>query len=254
MMNFVLLQGAIERLRDGVGGIVTVIGEAGIGKSRLVAELRRTADRRPKLANSDLAWIEGRCLSYTTGVTYSLWVGVLRSLLNLDADTVPAVTADALRERMRRFCSDCTDEVYPFLAQMMSLPLSRGTEVRLRGIEGAGLRVLTFHAIELLLARVAEHAPLVVVCEDLHWADATSLELLEHLITLTDRVPILWICVFRSETECGCWQIKETAAQHYAHSHIDVRLDRLSAGESARIGRQLAPHRGSARCAAITHP
>ena len=233
--EFRALQGAIERLWDGVGGIVTVIGEAGIGKSRLVAELRRTADRRPQLANSDLAWVEGRCLSYTTGVAYSMWVGALRNLLNLDADKVQAVTADALRERVQTFCSDCVDEVHPFLAQMMSLPLTPGAEVRLRGIEGKGLRVLTFRAVEMLLARVAEHAPLAVVCEDLHWADATSLELLQRLLTLTDRVPILWICVFRPEPERGCWQIKETAAHHYAHSHIDVRLDPLSAGESGQL-------------------
>ncbi|TFH46617.1 MAG: hypothetical protein E4H01_09670, partial [Lysobacterales bacterium] len=199
--EFRALQGAIERLWDGVGGIVTVIGEAGIGKSRLVAELRQTADRRPRLADSDLVWVEGRCLSYATGVAYSLWVGALRSLLNLDTAAVQAVTVDALRERVQIFCPDCVDEVHPFLAQMMSLPLTGGAEVRLRGIEGAGLRVLTFRAVELLLAHVADLAPLVVVCEDLHWADATSLELLDHLLTLTDRVPILWICVFRPEAE-----------------------------------------------------
>ncbi|MCJ7551085.1 MAG: AAA family ATPase [Anaerolineae bacterium] len=229
-----ILQDAIKRMCDGVGGIVTLVGQAGIGKSRLVAELRR-ADRRPQTADGDLAWVEGRCLSYATGIAYSLWGDALRGLLKLGADGATAVTADALRERVQSLCSDCAEEVYPFLAQMMSLPLPSSAKVRLRGIEGEELRVLTFRAVEMLLACAAEQAPLVVVCEDLHWADAMSVELLQHLLVLTDHVPILWICVFRPETERGCWQVKETAARYYAHRHIDVRLDPLSASESVQL-------------------
>ncbi|HUT21079.1 MAG TPA: AAA family ATPase, partial [Anaerolineae bacterium] len=226
------LQGAIERLRDSAGGIVTVVGEAGIGKSRLVAEVRAAVGA---VHEPPLRWVEGRCLSYATSVAYQVWVDALRSLLSLDADAPPEAAAGALRESMEALCPDCADEVYPFLARMMSLPLTNGAVARLRGIEGERLQVLTFRALELLLERLAAQAPLAVICEDLHWADPTSLALLEHLFALTDRVQVLWICVFRPETEHGCWQIREIAARRYAHRHTDLWLDPLSAEESARL-------------------
>ena len=244
------LQAAIARLRDGVGGIVTVVGEAGIGKSRLVAEARKLAAESPRsLASASdpqsakltspspqsLRWIEGRCLSYATHVAYQVWADVLRGLLGLDAGASPEAAAETLRKEVGALCGAQAGEVHPFLARMISLPLDHSARERLSGIESEGLHVLTFRAVEMLLERAAEQIPLAVVCEDLHWADATSVELLLRLLSLTERAPILWICVFRPETEHGCWQIKEIAARHYAHRYTDLWLGPLSAGESAQV-------------------
>ena len=71
--------------------------------------------------------------------------------------------------------------------------------------------------------------------EDLHWADPTSLELLEELLALTDRAPLLLICLFRPETEYSCWRIKEIAARQYRHRHTDLWLDPLSTSESKNL-------------------
>jgi len=222
------LHAAIERLRDGVGGIVTLVGEAGIGKSRLVAECRRGV-------TPPIRWIEGRCLSYATSVAYQVWVDALRGLLGLDSYAPPEAAADALRERVHALCSDCADQVHPFLARLMSLSLTASAEARLRGVEGEGLQVLTFRAVETLVECAAQREPLVFACEDLHWADPTSLALLEHLLPLTDRVPLLVICVFRPEKEHGCWRIRETADRLYGHRHTGLWLGPLSADESAQL-------------------
>jgi hypothetical protein len=82
---------------------------------------------------------------------------------------------------------------------------------------------------------VARQRPLVIVCEDLHWADPTSIELLEKLLPLTDRAPLLLLCVFRPETEHGCWRVKKTAARLYRHRHTDLWLDPLTAAESEML-------------------
>jgi len=95
------LHGAVERLRDGVGGIVTVVGEAGIGKSRLVAECRRGVTPPEGTATVPLRWVEGRCLSYATSVAYQVCVDALRGLLSLDADA-------PRRLRPRRCANGCT--------------------------------------------------------------------------------------------------------------------------------------------------
>jgi class 3 adenylate cyclase/tetratricopeptide (TPR) repeat protein len=239
------LQEALEGLKAGVGGIVTVVGDAGIGKSRLVAEIReicKSANGKSQIANPQIGepttqvqWIEGRCLSYATTVAYQLWLDVLRGLLGVAADAAPPAAADVLRERVRALCPDCAGEVYPFLGQMMSLPLAGDAAARLQGIEAEGLKVLTFRAVRTLLERATGRGPLAIVCEDLHWADPTSLALLEHLLSLTDRVPLLMICVFRPETEHPCWRIKQVATQSYHHRHTDLWLEPLSPAESASL-------------------
>jgi len=228
--EFRALQEAVARLRKGIGGTVTVVGEAGIGKSRLVTECRSGAQAAPPVQ-----WIEGRCLSYATGVSYSLWVDALRGFVSLPADASPTDATRALREQVHAYCPNRAGEVYPFLARMMSLPLTGSAENRLRGLDAEGLQVLTFRAVEALVECAAQQKPLVLACEDLHWADPTSLALLEQLLPLTDRVPLLLICVHRPEKDHGCWRIKESVDQLYGHRHTDLWLDPLTDQESADL-------------------
>lgn len=223
------LRRAVERLQTGIGGIVTVVGEAGIGKSRLVAEVRRdvTMER--------LAWIEGRCLSHTTNAAYQIWRDILRAWLNITADVTPDTLSNTLRQRVHAVCPDTFGDVYPFLIWLLSLPLDTISAARLQGIDAEGLQVLTFRAVEMLLECTAQQTPVVIICEDLHWADATSLALLECLLALTDHVPLLIVCVFRPVREHGCWHIREIIARDYEHRHTDVRLNALSVAESTQL-------------------
>ena len=227
--EFGALGEAVERLGAGVGGIVTTVGEAGIGKSRLVAELRRGAETVP------LRWVEGRCLSYGTSIAYLLWLDVLRGLLGVTVEDSPVAVRDALRERVRTLCPEHFESVYPYLGRLMSLPLEAEDEARIRDLEGEKLKSGTFRAMETLIQCAAGERPLVLVCEDLHWADPTSMELLERLLALTDRTSLLLICVFRPQTEHGSWRVKETAARDYRHRHTDLWLDPLSAAESEAL-------------------
>jgi predicted ATPase/DNA-binding SARP family transcriptional activator/class 3 adenylate cyclase len=253
------LHQALEGLRAGLGGIVTLVGDAGIGKSRLVAEIRNTvrqpADLRsdPKsptdlqsgLKSANLTWLEGRCLSYTETEAYRLWGDVLRALLavsvpisgpaDTDAGTMVTAVRDALRDRVRALCGEGAAEVYPLLARMLALPLEEEAEARLRGLDGQSLRTLTFRAWETLLECVANQRPLVLVGEDLHWADPTSLALLEHLLPLAERLPLLVVCVFRPLTDHGCWQIREVAAREFRHLHTDLWLEALTEGQSVEL-------------------
>jgi len=226
--EFAVLEKAMERLQAGVGGVVTIVGEAGIGKSRLVAELRQQA-------YADLQWVEGRCLSYGTSIAYLLWLDVLRGLLGVTVEDSPVAVRDVLRERVQALCPERVDDVYPYLARLMSLPLEAQDEARIRDLEGEKLKSGIFRAMETLIECAAAERPLVLVCEDLHWADPTSVELLEQLLALTDRASLLLICVFRPEREHGCWRIRETAARDYRHRHTDLWLDSLSAAQSEAL-------------------
>jgi len=227
------LEEAIERLQSGIGGIVTIVGEAGIGKSRLVAECRRGVTQQSwAQAAPSLQWVEGRCLSYATNTAYQVWLDMVRGLLGVAPDAPPAAVRTALKEWVQAACPDCYEDVYLYMARLLSLSLGERTEAALRSLGAEGLKVSTFRAVETLVGRAAGRRPLVLACEDLHWADPTSLELLQQLLSLTDRVPLLLLCVLRPERSHGCWRIIETAARDYPHRHTDLRLGPLSGAES----------------------
>jgi predicted ATPase len=223
------LREALERLQTGVGGIATVVGEAGIGKSRLVAELRRAA------APLGLRWVEGRCLSYGSSIGYLPWLGMLHGLLGMAPDAAPLALRDALQAWVQGLCPASFDDVYPYLGRMMSLPLEDEVEAKLRGLDAEALKFLTFRAVKTLVVCAACGGPSVLVCEDLHWSDPTSLELLEHVLPVTDRASLLIICVLRPYREHACWGIRETAIRRYHHRHTGLWLQALSAADSEEL-------------------
>jgi len=224
-----VLNRALERLTTGVGGIVTLVGEAGIGKSRLVAELRKCdVAAAPR-------WEEGRCLSYGASITYLLWLDLLRSILGMSVEDSPVALRDALKQLVQTLCPEQSDDVYPYLGQLMSLPLEAEDEATVAELEGEKLKAATFRAMAMLVECLAGERPLVLICEDLHWADPSSLELLEHLMGLTDRASLLLLCVFRPNRDHGSWRLRETAARQFPHRHTSLWLDSLTAAESARL-------------------
>ena len=238
------LRAALECLERGVGGIVTVVGEAGIGKSRLVAELRKSqqsTDYRSLQSASlpDFAitvhWVEGRCLSFGANIPYLLWVDLLRTTLGATLDDTPEQVRDRLREWVLGLCPERYDAIFPYLARLMSLPLEATNLADIAELDGQTLKQRTFRAAELALACVANRHPLVLVCEDLHWADSSSLELLQHLFALTNHASVLLICVFRPHADHGSWKLHEIAGRNYRHRHTDLALEPLSAADSEAL-------------------
>ena len=93
--EFRLVADKLEEVREGRGAFVAVIGEAGLGKSRLLAEVRKSATADP---NRPVAWLEGRALSYEQAVTYYPWRQVIRQAIGAKEGEAPEV----VRERLDR--------------------------------------------------------------------------------------------------------------------------------------------------------
>ncbi len=221
------LNEVLQNLLNGHGQIVAIIGEAGIGKSRLVEEARRASSTRSKPAH----WIEGRALSY--GQTLSFWTisQLIYSDLGLsDGDPEVKVRA-ALKRRLSALFAEKDIDILPYLAQMLGLRLEGESAERVRLLDGETLKSQTLLSIGRYFQRLAELQPTVAVFEDLHWADPSSLDALAELLAVTDRAPLMLLLLARLEREHGSWRIKVRAETDFSHRYTELQLKPLSPGE-----------------------
>jgi ABC-type oligopeptide transport system substrate-binding subunit/class 3 adenylate cyclase len=225
------LRERLDALLDGHGQIVTVIGEAGIGKSRLVEEARREGSGR----DGEFHWIEGRALSY--GQTLSFWSisQLLYSDLGLsDGDAEVKVQA-ALKRRLKALFGEQDIELLPYLAQLLGVGLEGELAERVRLLDGETLKRQSLLCICRYFQQLAEKQPTIAVFEDLHWADASSLEALEALLAVTDRAPLMLLLLSRLEREHGSWRIKVKAETDFSHRTTEILLKPLSPTEQNQL-------------------
>src|SRR5439155_12919659 len=115
--EFRLLREKIEGLKDGRGALVAVIGEAGLGKSRLVAEAQKTVDSDP----SQMAWLEGRAISYGQSISYYPWRHIIRQSIGATEGDSPESVREKLRVECTSNCCSMPGGDVPFLEIMLAV-------------------------------------------------------------------------------------------------------------------------------------
>ena len=223
---------AVAGALAGTGGILFVTGEPGIGKTRLVAELRDLFEAGTPQHGRAL-WLEGRCVSYGETMPYWPFRDLLRSWIGVLADEPELRVRVALRRMAERLFGARAGEISPYLAALLGLTLEPDAAKRLAELSPEALQYRTFEVVREVIARLAEAGPLAVVLEDLHWADATSLQLLERLFGDTEGTALLLVLTSRLERDHPWWRAKEDAARQLPHRITDVTLEALS-GDAGR--------------------
>ncbi len=167
--------------------LVTVVGIAGIGKSRLVWELYKYADglARP------VRWHQGRCLAYGDGVTFWALAEMIRTRIGIAEGEEPASARAKLQSSLALHVDDADERAWiePRLAHLLALD----------GSQGPGELPDLFAAWRLFFERVAEHAPVVLVFEDMQWADAPLLDFIGHLLEWSRNHAIFVLALARPE-------------------------------------------------------
>jgi class 3 adenylate cyclase/predicted ATPase len=228
------LRGAIIDLRQGRGKIVSVMGEAGLGKSRLIAELRQSPTPVSG-ANVELRWLEGRSLSYETTSPYAPFIDILTEIFSLQQEQSETEKYERMRVAVLRIAGDRTADIVPFLASMLEIQPPPGDYERVRFLEPPQLRQRVFAAMSELVERMALARPTVLVLDDIHWIDSTSLDLLLELLPLTDRTPLLVLAIFRPRRHEPSWQFHETAAREFGHRYAQIPLHPLDEGSASQL-------------------
>lgn len=232
------LHTALTGLAAGPGRIVCVIGEAGVGKSRLVSELRSHL-------SAPALWLEGRALGLTMTTSYSLFLDLLHAYFawgpdDSDADRAARLVAELRQMTVRGALSKGeVEEIGPLLGHLLSLRFSTEWDQRLQNASPEQIRHRTFLAVRDLLLALAHRRPLVLVLEDLHWADRHSLDLITLLMEALPSAPIGLLCLYRPEREHASARLTESAARKAAGLSTELRLRELTPEQSGRLARSL---------------
>ena len=183
------LQEAFEKVRSGEGQVVGMVGEAGVGKSRLLLEFRNL------LSKDEHNYFEGRCLHYGGAMPYLPILDVLRSFLEVKEGEQEHVVQQKLKKKTLGLDENLWP-IIPPIQELLSLQVDDEAYLRL---EPKQKREKTFEALRDLLIRGSQDQPLILIIEDLHWIDKTTEEFLNYMIGWLPRTRILLLLLYRPE-------------------------------------------------------
>ncbi len=216
-----LLELQVMKLVGGEGSIVNIVGEAGIGKSRLVAELKK------RNVMTKVTLLESRAISMGRNLSFHPIIHLLKSAAHIKEEDTEERALERLRSTVKGVCPDEADDLLPFVATMMGMKLSERDATRVRDIEGEALEKLILKSLRDILARMSEFTPLVIVTDDLHWADTSSIVLMESLFRLADSRRIVFVNAFRpGSLETGDRLIR-TVKENLSARYVEILLQPL---------------------------
>jgi class 3 adenylate cyclase len=221
-----------EAVRAGLGRVVLVVGEPGLGKTRLIAEWKAALAGQ---SAAQPAWVEGHCLSYGQGLAYHLLRDLLRSILGVPLLSDEAEAHAALSSLLEDLFGPQAHEIYPYLAHLLSLKLEEHALEQVRLLDPQTLQAQILAALRRLLQALAARRPLILVVEDLHWADPSSVDLLVRLLPLASTVPLLVCLVTRPDRDAPGWRLATAARELLGGSLAEINLQALSESDSRRL-------------------
>ena len=224
------LSDRLEALRGGQGSVIAIVGEAGLGKSRLLAEFR---DDWLARVGAGALWYEGRAISYGQSIPYLPWRQVSRQFLGVsEMDAAPVV-----RAKLAAFSTlhGLPDADAPLLETMLAVDTEEG-RAKVAGLSGdavaEGIASAVIDILQALIGRGSAARPLVLVMDDLHWSDTASIELIAHVATLATYAPLMVVCVMRPRRKAASWQLLDRLEASLGSYFRRMVLEPLSAADA----------------------
>ena len=224
-----------EAVQAGLGRAALVVGEPGLGKTRLITEWKADVEEDRQQHGTTPRWVEGRCLSYGQGLAYHLLIDLLRSLIGVPDMAEEPETRAALVALVNDLFGEEALEVYPYLGHLLSLNLEGEALERVKPLDPQALQAQYLAALRKLIQALTSRRPLVVVLEDLHWADPSSTELLARLLPMVSAVPLLLCLVTRPERDAPGWKLVTSVREAMGGSLTEISLGALSEKDSRQL-------------------
>lgn len=212
----------VRTLARGRGGATFVLGEAGLGKSRLLAELKSVIAGQ----GISVKLLEGRCLSYGQNVPYWPMLQALEAALGVDDRDSSEIVLDKIVQRCRELMPGSWMASAPYLANLFSLKLTEEMSEKVAHLDAKALKALTHLALKKFLTALASQTPVLLVVDDYHWADEATDEFLLELCG-TPAAPIWLLVLARPENDAGGQQSRERFRGRLGLNYKEIVLSPL---------------------------
>ncbi|MCH7662861.1 MAG: AAA family ATPase, partial [Chloroflexi bacterium] len=229
--EFEKLRTLIDEVREGRGQIVSLIGEAGLGKTRLIEEAVVEWEQK---FESGTTWISNS-ISFDTTRPYGLFFELARNTCGITEDHTP----EEVREIIREMTAETDEKFRTRMTHAVEVLLTVNVDGEESSPEGEAIKRDLFESFLVLIESACSQSPLLWVCDDLHWADPASIELLLHLFQISERYPILILCALRPYRQAPGWQVKSYAETNYPHRYTEIELEPLSNEDSDKLIKSL---------------
>jgi class 3 adenylate cyclase/tetratricopeptide (TPR) repeat protein len=218
------LWNCFEKARAGLGQVVFIVGEPGIGKSRLLLELRRRV-------GSQAGWMEGRCVAFGRSIPFHPVIDLVRRRFGIEDGDDEQMVSAKVEDGVRALAEDLRP-IRPYVRYLLGIDPDNQAVADMDPQERRGE---LFHALRRLVLREAERLPQVMVFEDVHWTDKATEDLLALIADGLPASPVLLVLTYRSG---------------YSHPlgdrsyHTRVGVDALSAGDTVAMTRSMLAAEG----------
>jgi adenylate cyclase len=214
------LRDSVERVQRDRGHVVSIVGPAGVGKSRLAWELKR------ELLGAGVTYLEARCLPHDASVPFHPVIQMLQANFKLEEGEATAAQVEKVEHGVRTL-DPALAWTAPYLKHLLALP---APEVEAEGLDQLQRKRRMMEAVRALMFRGAQHRPLVLVAEDLQWVDAGSDEFFRLTVDHVPAHPLLFIGTYRTGY-APSWQDRSF--------HRRLSLDPLSDDETLQMAAKL---------------
>ena len=241
--EFAKLKESLTEVLKGQGQMVSLIAEAGIGKSRLVTELKEYIGSESANGNHQTAmvWLEGRCLEL--GMTASYWpfIDIFHEYFAWSSEDNESARAQSivssLGDMVKRgdLTQERSSETGPLLGNLLSVRFGNEWDEKLKRASPKQIQRQTFMAVGEFFSAIAKREPVILVFEDLHWADSLSLDLISVLMESLEQGSLFLLCVYRPEKEHKCWDLANIARRKCPEGYTELVLRELTPKQSARL-------------------
>ena len=215
-----LLMDGFERAKSGKGQAVSIMAEAGVGKSRLLYEFRKA------IANEDVTFLEGRCLSYSRGEAYHPVIDILKANFDIQEGEGDLDIQEKLKAGLKKLKVDESSNL-PYLLELLSL---KEITFEKTGMTPAIRKDRINEALKRICLGGAEVRTLIMAFEDLHWIDKSSEDSLKNWLDSISGARVLLVFTYRPD------YVHTWGAKSY---HSQVNLNRLSNRESLKMAYHL---------------
>jgi class 3 adenylate cyclase/tetratricopeptide (TPR) repeat protein len=223
-----VLHKVVDRLKQGVGRIIFVLGEAGLGKSRLVSETKKVF---VDMMKSEDGWYETNSLSYETNQAYALVQRMIQKVSGIRYDDAPRM----IHKKLEPILDDVPEEMRSHANMIFETLFGLDSENGKTLIDGEEFRQELFDVMDVWLRARFSETPTVFVFDDMHWSDAASSQLIKQMLQLTEVIPVVFICAMRVDISSPAWGVKISADDQFHHRYTEISLKPLSEADSNEL-------------------